>query len=101
MSKQKVKYFLTDAWDLTLGVGEMMAYVLIPLSGIALVLWGIVWSANTIDRETLRTTCSGFSEASHRETKFVEYSYWSRDCLTPQKDGKWISTTLLRAESEQ
>ncbi|QRY51814.1 hypothetical protein [Mycolicibacterium septicum] len=43
-----------------------------------------------------RSSCAAFAEASGRETKFVEYNFFEWDCLTPQSDGKWISTSMLR-----
>lgn len=41
-------------------------------------------------------TCYEFWFASEREVKFVKYTFLSWDCLTPTKDGKYISTSMLR-----
>lgn len=59
---------------------------------IVLVVIGVTYFAKAIDM----SQCYKFGEVSGRETKFVQYTAVSWDCLTPQKDGKWISTTLLR-----
>lgn len=44
-------------------------------------------------------SCASFSEATGRETKFVDYNYWAWGCLTPSSDGKWISVKALREVS--
>ncbi len=41
-------------------------------------------------------SCQQFGVNSNRETRFVRYNYFSWDCLTPSKDGKWISAYNLR-----
>ena len=48
-----------------------------------------------------RAACHSFSEQANRETKFVNYTYWAWDCLTPTADGKWISAENLREFGEQ
>ena len=53
---------------------------------------------NIWNRSQLRTSCAVFSKESGRETKFVDYTYWQRDCLTPQDNGKWISVFNLRGK---
>lgn len=37
--------------------------------------------------------CHTWSSANGRQTKFVDYSTWSWDCLTPSGHGTWISTS--------
>jgi len=49
-----------------------------------------------ISRGVDHRSCTAFGQAANREVKFVEYTYFSWDCLTPTVDGKWISTTRLR-----
>lgn len=41
-------------------------------------------------------TCHRFGDESGREVRFVDYSFWTWDCLTPTSDGKWISIDRLR-----
>jgi hypothetical protein len=47
-----------------------------------------------------RAACHSFATQTERQTKFVTYTYWSWDCLTPTGDGKWISTDNLREFGE-
>ena len=63
-----------------------------PIAVIALIIIAVVSFAKGVDRNA----CTKFAEQSNRETKFVDYSFWYWDCLTPTKDGKWISTYNLR-----
>lgn len=48
------------------------------------------WSRN-IDAKS----CALYSKQTGRQTKFVDYTHYSWDCLTPSRDGKWISTDSL------
>ena len=74
------------------------------LGGIAILLvcvaliTGLVLGVNAFDRSQQQKACIAFSQQSGRQTKFVEYTYWSRDCLTPSSDGSgtWISAYNLR-----
>ncbi len=54
-----------------------------------------------VERHYAESACSSFSEQSGRETKFVDYTYFAWDCLTPGADGKWISVEQLRDDVEQ
>lgn len=61
------------------------------------VIIGITWvGVVKANRYFGQKNCTAFATLSGRETKFVEYSYGSFDCLTPAKDGKWISASALR-----
>ena len=50
---------------------------------------------NAFQKSQKKQACEVFERESNRETKFVEYTYWQRDCLTPQGD-VWISAYNLR-----
>lgn len=56
----------------------------------------VIGALSFIKHQT-RIQCEGFSQTANRETRYVEYSYWSFDCLTPDKGDKWISTEMLRS----
>ena len=49
-----------------------------------------------IKRHYAQINCSQFSLQSNREVKFVNYSFWKWECLTPTKNEKWISVDSLR-----
>ena len=70
-------------------------YVGIPVLILIFIMTGVVFGANSIDKYQRKTGCEVFSKESGRETKYVEYTYWYVDCLTPQ-DGGWISAYNLR-----
>lgn len=57
---------------------------------------GIALGANAWDRSNHEASCVAFSHETGRETRFVKYTTWSWDCLTPGSDGKWISVDNLR-----
>jgi len=56
----------------------------------------IFLGANSWARHIDKENCHGFGVASGRETKFVDYTFWSWDCLTPTTDGKKIPVKNLR-----
>lgn len=58
---------------------------------------GLVVLANWSEKVEVKARCDGFAETSGRETKFVEYSYWSRACLCKMKDGTWLELDQIRA----
>jgi hypothetical protein len=60
-------------------IGAVMALVVVP-----------------IGKHYDKAACHTFGDRSNREVRFVTYTYWSWDCLTPTVDGKWISTSRLR-----
>jgi len=72
--------------------------LIILLIMIFVIFGGLGLVSNTWERGQDRQACAVFAEASNRETKFVEYTHWSWDCLTPQSDGLWISAYNLRGE---
>lgn len=55
----------------------------------------IALSINGFVKSQTKKSCEVFSQQSNRETKYVEYTFWRYDCLTPQ-DGGWISAYNLR-----
>lgn len=63
---------------------------------LAFFLFGIGMVVRDVGHHYDVAACSSFGEQSNREVKFVDYTYWSWDCLTPTTDGKWISTSRLR-----
>lgn len=66
------------------------------IAAFAAVMFGIGVGVNTISRSQSESSCTAFASETHRETKFVNYTYWDYDCITPASDGKWISTKALR-----
>lgn len=69
---------------------------------IALVLFigGLTTVGTRISKHYDEVNCHSFAKQANRETKFVTYSFWAWDCLTPTADGKWISTHNLREFGE-
>lgn len=41
-------------------------------------------------------SCGIFAEESGYQTKFVDYNFFSWDCLARRDDGKWVSRDNLR-----
>lgn len=56
----------------------------------------LILGAGLVGYQVEKRSCHSFGELSNREVKFVLYTPVTWDCLTPTKDGKWISTSRLR-----
>ena len=69
---------------------------LLIVGGAAIFVCAVVLIANATEKHYDRAGCHSFADRTGRETRFVEYTYWSWDCLTPSEDGKWISVDNLR-----
>jgi len=71
--------------------------IVVAVLMVAVILFGVVgFTVRNITIHYDRAACGAFADKTSRETKFVSYTYWSWDCLTPSGDGKWISTANLR-----
>jgi hypothetical protein len=73
----------------------MMGFLLSIIGFVGIFFLAVV-GVNELNRGEMQATCSAFAQESGRQTKYAEYTYWSRDCLTKQEDGRWISTNNLR-----
>lgn len=69
-----------------------MKEVTIGLIIIVVIVYGMI----KLPGISTRSACAVFSKESNRETKVVYYGFGNYDCLTPGKDGKWISAYNLR-----
>lgn len=80
-------------------VPEILDALLAPVGIILLVIVAtaiLTLAGNAGDRHLVRESCAAFGRESGREVRYVDYTFWTRDCLCQAKDGKWISTSLLR-----
>lgn len=81
-------------WDSGWG---MITFVLGGLAAIIVVVFVIAaLIVVPISRHYDAAACHSFGKQSDRTVRFVNYTYWKWDCLTPSSDGKWISTSMLR-----
>lgn len=67
---------------------------------LAAVIGSLVVGTNQWSKHVASYECRHWGEANGRPVKFVTYTFWSWDCLTPNHNapGTWISTdnpTLL------
>jgi hypothetical protein len=79
--------------------GFVAAFVALVGSIIVVVLAVIVMIAVPLSRHYDKAACHSFGDNTGRTVKFVNYTYWRWDCLTPSTDGKWISTDRLWEET--
>jgi hypothetical protein len=70
--------------------------IIASIVGGGLALIAIVVGVRMVDHHYQVSTCEGFGTATTRTVKFVDYSFWKYECLTPSKDGKWVTTDQLR-----
>lgn len=63
----------------------------------SLLFLGIILLAGTaFNKSQIQAACRVFGTESNYETKYVEYTYWSVDCLAQLEDGQWISAFNLK-----
>jgi hypothetical protein len=72
----------------------MIAMIALGVTAFAVVA---LFSIRAITLHYDEAACHSFAKQSNRTTKFVSYTYWHWDCLTPTSDGKWISVDNLRS----
>jgi hypothetical protein len=85
-----VSDFWDSFWEGPLG---LVAFVVVTL---VVVVGGLGIGIRQISHHYDVANCGRFGEESGREVRFVDYTFWSWDCLTPTQDGKWISIDRLR-----
>lgn len=72
-----------------------MEYIAAVVATLGLTV-ALVFTIQGMDRVNLRHACDSFAQQSGFQTKFVDYTAFSYDCLAERSDGKWISTKMLR-----
>lgn len=77
--------------------GVLLGVLLVGAAATAAIVMAVVVFVAHLDR----ASCNAFADNSGRETRFVRYTYWTWDCLTPQADGRWIPVDALRAQGKQ
>lgn len=80
---------MSDFWDFMRFMAAVMVGV---VAFVAVIVVGIRYAGHHVDTGA----CHTFGVQTERTVKFVDYSWWTWDCLTPAHDGKWISVENLR-----
>ena len=80
---------MSDFWAFTTFVGVIVVAITVFVGGIGVVV-------TEVSRGFDHRTCTSFGREAEREVRFVEFTYFSWDCLTPDSNGKWISIDRLR-----
>lgn len=57
----------------------------------------LIYGTYRLSVSALTENCKNFATESGRETKMSYLGYGNWNCLTQNKEGKWISVTLLRS----
>lgn len=70
-------------------IGAMLLFLFVLVGGIFLV-------SRQVSHHIDHTNCVAYAQRTGRETRFVDYSFFKWDCLTPSQDGKWLPTDQLR-----
>jgi len=81
------------------GWGFAGAFVGFIVGVVAVVLLILAFVAVPISKHYAEATCHSFGDRTGREVRFVKYTYWQWDCITPSSDGKWLSTDRLWEET--
>jgi hypothetical protein len=53
--------------------------------------WGVGGSIRNYQHSQDEQACRVFQEETGHKTRFVNYNFWTWDCLTPGFNGKWVS----------
>ena len=78
-------------------ITSVLLFLIAVVAGICLVVFLVAALAvRPISRHYDAASCHSFGKQSGRTVRFVDYTYWKWDCLTPSSDGKWISVKMLR-----
>jgi predicted Zn-dependent protease len=49
-----------------------------------------------------RNACAAWGEATGREVKWVDLTFWQYGCLTPTDDGRWVWTSqVIKVEQDE
>ena len=70
------------------------AVIALGVTGLIFLL--LIVGGRQIDHHYEQNKCHGFGQATGRVVKWADYSFWNYECLTPSKDGKWVTTDQLR-----
>lgn len=73
-----------------------LAIVALVMFCLSIFVYECVLVGNAIDRRSGHNLCTRYAIEQNRETKFVNYTHWSRACLTRASDGRWINIDNLR-----
>lgn len=71
-------------------------FLLAFVGGIVLFIVVFLLGARAVSIHYDKAGCHTYATQTGRETRFVNYTYWSWDCLVRSTDGKWISKDQLR-----
>lgn len=71
-------------------------FLAVVVGGMALFMGGVLLTIRYVSHHYDTVRCDQWALATNRPTKFVDYHFWSWDCLTPDENGKWIPTDRVR-----
>jgi hypothetical protein len=76
----------------TLDVVVASAICVVGLFAIVMFFWwGVGGGIRDYQHSQDQQACRVFQEETGHETRFVNYNFWTWDCLTPGFNGKWVS----------
>jgi hypothetical protein len=81
---------MSDGAGIAITIGCLVAAVAILVGGLLLI-------GRQVDHHYKQSTCPERGEVMGRPTKFVDYTFWSYDCLAQADDGTWLSVDKFRA----
>jgi hypothetical protein len=67
----------------------------VGITGFVALMAGTYLPIRQIDHNLTVSKCHTFAEASGYQTKFVDFNFFSYDCLGKTSDGRWIPTDRL------
>lgn len=73
--------------DLLKGIGKICLVFLLGFV-IAVMIYLII---RQVDHHYEKNTCDNRGRVTGFDTKFVDYNFWSYDCLAKRSDGKWVA----------
>lgn len=88
----KLRRVFYDNYGLRIGA----AVTLILVGILVAILVGIV-GCRQLDHSMSKNSCYGWGEATGREVQFVDYHYFSYQCLVHIDDGRWVDVSNVVA----
>jgi len=86
-----VTVWLATRIDLLMNDWGIVVFLVTFMAGFAVLGLLLVAIITPISRSYADRNCTRWSNQTGREVKFVRYGDFAWECLTPSKDGKWIS----------
>lgn len=82
-------------WDDLCDIAIPIIFVVASILLMAFIIGAILLGIRQVDHRFTVANCPKRAQAYNRETKFVEYNFWSYECLVKAKDGTYVNVNKM------